>query len=109
MEVYLCYHDDSLKEPLNKVMPDMKWTLYDTKFLQTGTLVQKLAKKVVDYLNGQDKPKVSTMAIKKACQLEDTPKMTFTRAIESLSNDSEIDWYLNGRSLVRGHILYGFS
>jgi hypothetical protein len=88
---------------LKTVMPGIRWTLYDAKYVNTQTKVQKLAHKIAAYLKDLERSgdvrKVSTQKVKESLGLKDIPRMTAIRAMKEVPKTSQ-NWTLEGRSFV---------
>lgn len=91
------------RERLTPVLPGAKWVEWEPMHLATEGKTQKITKMIKDYLQGlsQTVSRVSTKAIKASLGLEKGPKMTFTKAVRSITEDVCSGWTLDGRSLVR--------
>lgn len=114
MRLWLIHHDPDLKETLEPVMPEARWSLLEPRFLKRSTLGRlgsEMRGRILEALRGlpEEVHKVSTQALKKQMGEETTEqaKKVFTRALQSLDLERH-GWRLEGRSLVRGPSAYGF-
>lgn len=114
MRLWLIHYDPDLRDSLDPVMPGARWAFQEPRFLKRATLGQvgrELRGRVLEALNGQPEEvlKVSIRALKKQMALESTAatKRAFTRALRGLDLQAH-GWVIEGQSLVRGAIAYGF-
>jgi len=114
MRLWLIHYDPDLRETLEPVMPGARWTLKEPRFLKKSTLGQlgrELRGRILEALHEQPEEvlKVSIRALKKQMALEstDAAKRAFTRALRGLDLQAH-GWVIEGQSLVRGAIAYGF-
>ena len=109
--VWLPFRKDDIRDILNEVMPGMVWERYEGKYLVTESKVETIAKTILKYLESQDKNRVTSMKIKRACNMQDIPGTTFTRAIERVVALSEGKWQKKDRGVVNTQSAdyYGFA
>ena len=93
---------DNIKPELDKVMVGAKWLPWRST---AGVNVRKIAGLVLDiaaHLDGlpETVDKLSSSALKKAVEATDTPRMTWTHAVNQYLDDRPA-WIMQGRSLVR--------
>jgi hypothetical protein len=102
MDAWLIHGNDSVKSLMVQVMPGMQWLPWKGSHLLSAPKQRALMTKIDDYLANLPTSvnKVSTVELKKATGLQDTPISTFTRALRETLGTSE-RWYMEGRSVVR--------
>ncbi len=73
--------------------------------------VKGLSRQILEFLNGQELPKISTRIIKREMDLQNIPRRTFTRAVGEITDNPNSGWILEGRSLARRQVAadFGFS
>jgi hypothetical protein len=115
MRLWFVHKEPGIRTILDKVMPGAVWTYPEPRHLKKATADSKAAQilgQVLAYLAGVPEGinKVSVRAVKDAAGLgkDGAAMRTFTRAMGLLSL-SEHGWTTEGRSLVRGAEVYGFS
>ena len=101
MNAWLIHKDTGIKDLIEKVMPGVQWQTWEAKHLLPKGKIQELAKVIADYLAELpgETEKVSTTQIKRDLNLVRVPLMTFTHALEVVSDKP--GWTLEGRSLKR--------
>lgn len=114
MRLWLIHYDPDLRGSLEPVMPGARWTFQEPRFLKKSTLGQLgrvLRGRILEALHGQPAAvlKVSIRALKKQMALgsSDAAKRAFTRALRGLDLQAH-GWVIEGQSLVRGALAYGF-
>ncbi len=99
--LWLIFNDESIKDYLDIVMPEAKWTQWNSKHILNQSKVDIVVEKIKMYLRElpEDVPKVSTQKIKKEAKLKSIPDSTFKRAIDLIQNAT--GWIKTGRSLIK--------
>ncbi len=104
VEAWMLHHDPALREVLTRVLPGATWQTWETKHLRAMTeeVVPGVAEKVIEYLDGlaEGVEKVSSQNLKKALDLGDLPRMTWSRTTQHVSEHSGT-WRLDKKSFVR--------
>ena len=115
MRLHLIHSGMGLKRMLDKVMTAAQWNYVEPLHMKKASAMGKttaLFGQLVEYLRSTPEAvqKVSTRVVKDAMQLadDDSTKKAFSKAVGILDL-SEHGWTMEGRSLVRGAIAFGFA
>jgi hypothetical protein len=101
MNVWLPFHDDSLKNAIMEVMPGVDWSMHDGKYIKSRAKADAVAEQILKYLEGKFMDRISSRAIKQAIDLKDVTHTTFARAMAIIDDDPNTPWRKEARSLVR--------
>lgn len=110
MDIYLIHPSHALKEPLDRVMPGVKWRPWVRQFapVEHQVVTDVLALRIMEYLAGlpDHQDKVATKGIKEALEVEagEASRKRFDRAIKQIELDGE--WFRKGQSLMRTRLLF---
>jgi hypothetical protein len=113
MRLWLIHSDPSLRDALTTVMPRAVWTFREPAFLKkaSGQQGSAMRGRILEALLAvpAEVLKVSTRRLKEQMTVEKTEaaKKAFTRALQGLDLNAH-GWRLEGQSLVRGAVAYGF-
>lgn len=115
MRLWFIHRNPGIKSILDKVMPGAEWHYPDPQFLKAAAADSKAAQllgHLLVHLQGLPETitKVSSRQLKEALELPQTTaiKLAFSRAV-ALLEPGEHGWALQGRSLVREAVAYGFE
>jgi hypothetical protein len=81
-------------------LPEANWLKWKPQYLIAEGKIEKIAKRIKDYLEEKTISQISSIKLKRELGLQTVPKMTFTEALKEFLR-SNWDWRLKGRSLVR--------
>jgi hypothetical protein len=81
-------------------LPGARWLEWKPQYLITEGKIEKIAKRIKDYLEEKTISHISSIKLKRELGLQTVPKMTFTEALKEFLR-SNWDWRLKGRSLIR--------
>jgi len=115
MRLYVIHRNVGLRHLMARVMPHARWQLREPRHLKTaraeGQTVEILAV-VLDHLRQLPATtlRISSRKLKEALQLpkDETTKKQFTRAMQRLADETSAGWKVDGQSLVRSAVAYGF-
>lgn len=111
MKAWIIHMDMNLSKRLSKVFPGATWNVWEPVFGGvSGGVIIKLSLQVLDYLKAlpEETSKISTKKVKEALELSKVPSRTFTKAMNMI-NESDSEWALEGRSLVKKNSNYYFG
>lgn len=108
MTGWIIHKDDQIKKEMEKVLPGASWKVWQSEhFAQSTKVIATLAAKIEETLDGlsKDVAKVSTMKLRGMLEAKAVPQRTWHHALQRYL-DSEPEWCLEGRSLVRWTTLF---
>lgn len=94
---------NDVPERLKDVLPDAQWEEWRPQHMVTKGRIQRIAERILEHLKklSEDTVSISTTKVKAQLGLKDEPKTTVTEAFRVINNRWDVEWFHEGRSLVR--------
>jgi len=100
VNVWFIDKNNRIREKIDeaRALPGAQWKVHRLKHIGKEGIAVTLAEKIMNWLDENEIKKISTQKLKKQMGLNGTPKRTFTRAVELVTQISM--YQMEGRSLV---------